>query len=198
MRCVALLVSPRGCDVRGIGLEHIGLRIKGKGKSADLQGPFISHRPAKAKRKTQVDKHACLLFAAIECMRNATPNSDTPALLEHCILGAAHMQNHRQIELASNTQLFDKKMRLPFRVRRCNEVIQSDFTDADETGIGHGKCDGLAQHRKVCIRCPIHTERVNAQRVAHHTMPRRQIGDRLKVASLDRRHDDQTDSGIHC
>ena len=97
---VALRVQPDRGNVRRIGFQHQRRQRHGGGQPAYLQRAREGHRAAEAELETQAMNVLRLLEAAVERMGDAARRADPAQVLEDDVLRTAHVQQHRQAEVA--------------------------------------------------------------------------------------------------
>ena len=191
------MTDPGRRDIGRVGFEHISIGREGRCQPADLQGTGEGHRATEAQHTTEIDEGRGLLNAAVEGMGDPAARTQPAKVLEHGVLGTAHMHDHWQLEVAGNAKLLDKEALLTCPVQARHEVIESDFADADQPRIIDRPGDRVAQSGQFGVIGLIDMQRVNAKCIAHAGMPRRERGDRLKIEGTHRRYDDAVDTRCH-
>ena len=131
--------------------------------------------------------------AAVEGMGNATPNAKTPKALEHLVLGAAHMQDHRQVVVSGQPELSVKEEFHTGPIQRGHKVIKADLPNAHELGIVSSLHQRILECAQVCICRLIGGARMQAQAVIDPWHLGGQLAHHWKVFCRDGR----TDHGTH-
>jgi len=169
--------------------------------TADLQRSRIRHRPAHTQRYAVIDEMTRLHVAAVKRMGDARGRCMATQILQHHVLGAAHVQQHRQAEFCRQRQLCGVKMLLP-RPRRAacglrHKKIQPDFPHRDKTRVGERRDYGRAQSRQIVVMGLGDIHRMDTQRISTARNRMRQVAHGRKVmASYRRNHDARHARGL--
>jgi hypothetical protein len=184
------MIDPGRRDIGRIGFEHISIRREGRSKPSNLQRAREGHGAAKSEHATEIDEGRGLLDAAVEGMSNTASRTQAAKMLEHTVLGTAHMHDHRQVKVAGDAKLLDEKALLFGPIKAGYEMIESDLADSDQTRIADRPADRLTQGDQFGIGSLIDMKRMDAERIAHALMARSKRGDRRKIEGANRRHHD--------
>ena len=128
---------------------------------ADAQRPLERGRAAEAEPEAEREIRVGLLSAAVERVGDAgqavvvAMTTDASQSGQHLILCAAHVQQHRQRELARDLQLLVEEPGLPLdrlgRGERGHEEVETDLADRDETRIVERFMHSVAQGGDVVV-----------------------------------------------
>ena len=147
------MIDPGRRDIRRIGLQHIGIRRKGRSKTPNLQRTGKRHRATESEHATEIDEGRGLLDAAVEGMSNTASRAQPAKMLEHTVLSTTHMHDHRQVIVTGDAKLLDEEALLFCPVKARHEMIESDFADPDQTRIVDRPPNRLAQGDQFGIVC---------------------------------------------
>ena len=116
-------------NIGRIGLHHQGIQRQLLRQLAQVKRAFIGQCTTKSKLETHLDEDFGLLHAAVERMGNAATNRQFAQALEQLVGGTAHMQDHRQVELARQLQLRAVEKILLHRVEPGHKIVESDLAN---------------------------------------------------------------------
>src|SRR5690606_10316842 len=97
--------EPGRRNVRRVGFQHNGFERQALREPPDLQGAIIGHRASEPQLEALVDVLLRLLKTPVEGVGNAQHIRLSAQVLQHFILGAAHVHNDRQVEPPRQLQL---------------------------------------------------------------------------------------------
>ncbi len=117
---------------------------------------------------------------------------DLAQVLEDSVLRAADVQQHRQVELARQFQLFDEEMFLPGLVVVRDEEIQPDLADGD----GLVLLQVVAEYVQILLCGIVRVHRVDTVSGGAVRIAYAKLAHCLEIAACHRRDDDAVDTGF--
>ncbi len=106
-----------------------------------------------------------LVRAAVEGMHDAATHGDAIEVLEQRIGRAAHVHDHRQLEIARDAQLLLEEPLLALTVEAGFVEVDTDLADGDEALVVERRCRGLAHAPDVVLVRGADAQWVDAERV---------------------------------
>ncbi len=191
LRAVAFAGVGAGRYIGGVGFQH---------DAVERQLPqhpvhAVRLRPgagtAEAELETELDVLAGLLPAAAEGMHHTGPAQLVAFECgDHRCMGAAHVQQHRQIEV-------DRQLQLPFEqgllagvVRVVDVEIQADLADGAELRLAVQALQPVGEGCQVLVAVLLQEHRMQPQRGIDGVIGAGQAPDALPVVGMHAEHDE--------
>ena len=113
--------------IGGVGFQQQAFHRQRRRERPQPVRPVISHRAAQSNQKPQVVEPLGLIGAAGKTVDHAAQRPEATDRGDHCVHSAPRMHDHRQFEVAGETQLAVEIYRLLFGVEPFDEKIQTAF-----------------------------------------------------------------------
>ena len=171
-----------------VGLQQQRVERQLRQRVAGFAGAFISQGAADADRVAEFDKRLRLLQAAGKAVHHAAPRQIVAAQVQRqLVVGAARMQDHRQIILLRQPQLRVEQKLLARKLRILHIEVEADLPYCRQ--LRRLLPQPVFQLLEMGVFVALNGDGMQAERGVESGMLRRQRNDARKAAGLHCRHD---------
>jgi hypothetical protein len=157
--------KPGGSDIGRVGFQHDRLDRQFGGQAADL--PRAGKRHVAAESELHAVGHVVvrLIVTAVERMGDTLPHARATQLRQDLVLRLAHVQQHRQVEVARDLQLLRVQPGLMGGVEPRHEEVEPDFANGNEARVVDRRRHLAAQFIEIGLPGGPRVQRVDAERI---------------------------------